>query len=575
MDAYGPVPRILFLTFVLVIIAFGLVPWRIPNQQPTPQTATQEAVPITPGAIPGTTLSQVLVRAFPDTVGVYSLAFSPDGKTLAAGFVGGEIGLWDVTTGHRTSSLAENTADDFSNVNSLAFSPDGKMLASASADRTIRLWDVTSRRCLRTLAGHTSYVFDVKFSPDGMTLASASHDTTIKLWAVASGKLVRTLSGHATYVGAIAFSPDGKLLASGAADGTVKLWDVATGDNFRTLVYGDRVDSVVYSPDGKLLAAGSGSSITLWNAATRAVVRTIAGHNSLTTRIAFSPDGKLLAAPWRDNNIKLWRVADGGDVATLECGARLVSSVMFSPDGKTVASASGGRVNGTVQLWDLSAASITQLPAVLPVLPTPEPPKPVFHHRGVLLKLLEPEAGGVAHQQTGSSVVNEILGRPLTTDTGATAYYSDEAIAVAFSVITNGVRPSVDDMTITLFDRVESCLAFSLSNLTSAPIVVIWDRCSMQLPAGGATNVMHSGQRYIARSEPTIPTTVVQGGVLADEVIPSSVVYYSEITKEWTIPSGALEGGPFWFTLAVEVSGELRYYNFKLLVAYGEPDSFP
>ena len=69
-------------------------------------------------------------------------------------------------------------------VNSVAFSPDGRTLASGSADHTIRLWDVRTGRELQTLTGHRNIVNSVSFSPDGQTLASGSYDSTIRLWDV-------------------------------------------------------------------------------------------------------------------------------------------------------------------------------------------------------------------------------------------------------------------------------------------------------------------------------------------------------------------------------------------------------
>src|SRR4051794_19719113 len=73
-------------------------------------------------------------------------------------------------------------------VYSVAYSPDGKTLASASRDGTVKLWDAVTGEEKATLKGHTDWVFSVAFSPDGKTLASASRDRTIKLWDVAAGK---------------------------------------------------------------------------------------------------------------------------------------------------------------------------------------------------------------------------------------------------------------------------------------------------------------------------------------------------------------------------------------------------
>ena len=95
-------------------------------------------------------------------------------------------------------------------VESVAFSPDGKTLASGSSDKTVNLWDVSTGTELRTLKGHSGWVNSVAFSPDGRTLASGSLDRTIKLWEVSTGAELRTLKGHSAVVTSVAFSPDGK-----------------------------------------------------------------------------------------------------------------------------------------------------------------------------------------------------------------------------------------------------------------------------------------------------------------------------------------------------------------------------
>jgi WD40 repeat protein len=159
--------------------------------------------------------------------GVKSVVFSPDGRYLAVGTVGGSsVQLIDTSSWQVIHTFEDHT----SAVNSVAFSPDGKLLASGSVDGTIKLWDVATGQEVRTLEGHTSYVLSVAFSPDGKLLASGSDwpDNTIKLWEVATGQEVRTLKGHSCWkVLSVAFSPDGNLLASGSADGTIKLWDIS------------------------------------------------------------------------------------------------------------------------------------------------------------------------------------------------------------------------------------------------------------------------------------------------------------------------------------------------------------
>jgi WD40 repeat protein len=151
-----------------------------------------------------------------------SLAFSPDGKTLAAGlgpFFGHGVVLWDLGTKKR-KEIAKDP------VNSIAFSPDGKTLAVATDH--VRLYDVATGEEKAFLHGHKERgVNAVAFSPDGKTLASASMDNTVKLWDVALAKEKATLTGHTDGVLCVAFSPDGTMLASGSMDKSIKLWDLA------------------------------------------------------------------------------------------------------------------------------------------------------------------------------------------------------------------------------------------------------------------------------------------------------------------------------------------------------------
>ncbi|MDZ8069996.1 MAG: caspase family protein, partial [Nostoc sp. DedQUE08] len=162
---------------------------------------------------------------------VYSVAFSPDGKTIASASADKTVKLWDAATGKSITTLKGHSDA----VYSVAFSPDGKTIASASADKTVKLWDAATGKSITTLKGHTSGVNSVAFSPDGKTIASASDDKTVKLWDAATGKSITTLKGHSDAVYSVAFSPDGKTIASASDDKTVKLWDAATGKSITTL----------------------------------------------------------------------------------------------------------------------------------------------------------------------------------------------------------------------------------------------------------------------------------------------------------------------------------------------------
>jgi WD40 repeat protein len=163
---------------------------------------------------------------------IHGLAFSPDGRLLAAGPAShtsfdGQVQLWDVESGKLVRVLADQLYD----VGDLAFSPDGRLLAAVVGRHQIRIWEVESGRLLRTLRGHDEWLISLAFSPSGDLLASGgslstSYQPTIKFWQVASGKLLYTLSVAQLWSAELAFSPNGRLLLSGSFDGSVRLWGV-------------------------------------------------------------------------------------------------------------------------------------------------------------------------------------------------------------------------------------------------------------------------------------------------------------------------------------------------------------
>ncbi|MBD2568630.1 protein kinase domain-containing protein [Anabaena lutea] len=298
---------------------------------------------------------------------VKSVAFSPDGQTLASGSGDNTIKLWNVNTGKLLQTLPGHS----SAVSSLAYSPDGQTLASGSYDHTIKLWNVTTGKLLQTLPGHSQSIRSVAFSPDGQTLASGSADETIKLWDVTTGKLLQTFPGHSDSVNSVVFSPDGQTLASGSGDNTIKLWDVATERNICTFQAFNAVNSVVFSPDGKTLATGNDDkNIKLWDMSIRTQIHTFQGHSDWVYSVAFSPDGQTLASGSADNTIKLWDVTKGKLLQTLTGHSEWVYSVAYSPDGQTLASGSG---DNTIMIWPI-AATINQAPVQQPQSQVSPPP---------------------------------------------------------------------------------------------------------------------------------------------------------------------------------------------------------
>ena len=196
-------------------------------------------------------------------------------------------------------------------VRSVAFSPDGKTLAAGSEDHTVGLWTVGTGASVRTLTGHTNWVLSVAFSRDGKTLTSASADRTVREWNTTTGALVHSLRDLSDYIWSVAFSPDGSTVACASEDGTIMLWRPGTGTAPRKLTgHTGRVLSVAFSPDGKTLASASDDrSVRLWNPKTGVLLRTLTGHTGRVWSVAFSPDGRTLASGSADRTIRVWALS--------------------------------------------------------------------------------------------------------------------------------------------------------------------------------------------------------------------------------------------------------------------------
>jgi WD40 repeat protein len=230
-------------------------------------------------------LAVLLLTAFPQQGAIYAqstggsgitlgrgaindIAWSPDGKQIA---IASSVGVWLYQSAQLTDEpqLIPSTRDTYS----VAFSPDSKTLAFAGGDQLVNVWDIASKQTKGSYKGHKGSVYGLTFSPDGKTIASSSTDQTVIIRDAATGSIKQTLKGHTDYVTGVAFSPDGKTIASASDDGTVKLWTVATGKELRTLKQPDGGSSylvtVAFSPDGKtVLAGGHTSTAFFWTAAT-------------------------------------------------------------------------------------------------------------------------------------------------------------------------------------------------------------------------------------------------------------------------------------------------------------------
>jgi len=181
---------------------------------------------------------------------VRSVAFSPDGKTLASGGQDNTVRFWEIATGKeiRRFTVVTGPGSEYSDVESIAFSPDGNLLAAGTGNgpAEVVIWIVAAGKVLHRISTNLAHVRCVAFAPDGKTVAASVEDGTHKhsIWLcdVNTGKSVRQLKGEVGGSHPLAFSPDGKILAATNRDRTnrnqdnaIHFWDPATGRELRRL----------------------------------------------------------------------------------------------------------------------------------------------------------------------------------------------------------------------------------------------------------------------------------------------------------------------------------------------------
>jgi WD40 repeat protein len=297
---------------------------------------------------------------------IYTVAFSPDGQSLASAS-GREVKVWDVGTGQERFTYAVKGSGS---VYGLAFSPDGGRVAVGVA-KQVKVLDARTGQEVLLFPQANQFLFRLRFSPDGKHLAASSGNNGVDIpgevavWDAHTGRPVHCLRGHTQPVLNVAYSRDGRLLAASsggtnaAAAGEIKVWDAATRREIHSLHgHTDNVYAVTLRADGRLVASGSGvrgatkaGEIKLWDVLSGQVVLSLSGHAGPVFGIVMSPDGRWFATAGGDGKVKIWDAVAGKEWLTLAGSAGPDYGLSLSRDGRWLAAAGQDKI---VRMWDLA-----------------------------------------------------------------------------------------------------------------------------------------------------------------------------------------------------------------------------
>ena len=315
-----------------------------------------------------------------------TLVFSADEKTLAAGFWGDNVLLWDVASKHSYRPHGEKLPGTSHHV---YLSASGKLLSTCRDGNLLKVWEVGKREPIVELTASEAKLMRAEaFAPTLHRLARVDTEHNIHIWECtptaeresedSAWKKHATLVGHTMYIKGLAFSPDGKRLVSIAAGRLetakvpvrdARLWDVDAGEEIAQLApkYADSklyigagasIAGIAFSPLGEIVAGGHGGEIILWDATDGKVLMRIPQPrgNRRSIALRFSPCGQyLVSGAWWQTRlqkvpIRLWEVATGKNIATFWGHTTDVQCFAFSQDGTLLVS--GGH-DGAIYLWDL------------------------------------------------------------------------------------------------------------------------------------------------------------------------------------------------------------------------------
>jgi WD40 repeat protein/Mrp family chromosome partitioning ATPase len=276
-----------------------------------------------------------------------SAAWSPVEGRAVTGSWDHTARLWDTSSGNPLAVLLHEAS-----VVSTKWSADGNRVFTSSADGITRVWDRATGKIQLELKDKPFTT--ARWTIDGTALATAGEDFKVRIWrAIAAGKAPDLVLDHPVTVTRLAWTADGRWLATVDDLGMTRAWNVSAQAQpapplSRASASETGVVALEWNPDGARLATAADREATIWNAASRTVVKSFP-HSQRVRSLAWSPDGAFLATASDDKSARVWSAETGRQIGAPMMHDQAVSQVVWSPEGRRLATASLGN---RTRVWD-------------------------------------------------------------------------------------------------------------------------------------------------------------------------------------------------------------------------------